>query len=301
MDNYIIRRMAKKALKPQLPIALVIALVAMLPNLIVSAVGIITRYAPTMYLSAMLNDSHSALNAAIQSGTVGDLLDELERYAMNEGLIYAGVNVLAWLITPAFALGLLNALQQLLRGREITTGMAFSRLPIWYKAIGLSALVAVKVALWGLPGMALVVGGSFLMLQENMLSIGMGISYAGALLSTVLTIRANYSYVLGTYMLAEKPEEGVMNCLRTSRQYMNGRRLQLFSLEVTFMLWVWASTMLGSMIGGVIGSTVSMILQLLVQVYQKTSVSIFYLLLTGRGADMKDTEAYTAHSDDPQA
>lgn len=282
IENYTLRRVARMALKPQLPIALVIALLATLPSLFVSVFGMVTGADPQIYLSEMINDNHSALNAALQSGAIGELAAELERYALNEGLLFLLLNIAAGLVASVISLGLLHALQQLLRGKEISAGMAFSRLGVWHKAVGVSVLTALRIVLWGLPGFALLLGGSFLMLDEATVAIGSSLSYVGTMLCTILTIRANYSYILSSYVLADKPETGVLACVRTSCQRMKGRRMQLFALEISFLIWTWASTMLGGLIGGVIGSTIGMALQLLVLVYQKTAVSAFYMVNVGQ-------------------
>lgn len=286
IDNFTLRRVARNALKTQLPIALVIALVATLPTLLVSVIGMVTGADPQIYLTTLINDNHSPLNAAMQSGAVGELVAELERYVLNEGLLLLLLNILAGVAASVFSLGLLHALQETLRGHDITVGLVFSRLSVFHKAVGVSVIVALRLVLWSLPGLVLMVGGSFLSLNPDTAAIGAPLSYVGMVLSLFLGLRANYSYLLSNYILADKPETGVLESIRTSVRQMQGKRMQLFSLEINFMIWTWAAVMLGGLIGGVLGSTIGMALQLLVLVFQKTSVSAFYMVYAGERSQM---------------
>jgi DNA-directed RNA polymerase subunit RPC12/RpoP len=60
---------------------------------------------------------------------------------------------------------------------------------------------------------------------------------AAMVLMFVLMFRAMYRYRLATYVMADQPETGVNAAIRRSKEIMKGRKMELFSLELSFIGW----------------------------------------------------------------
>ena len=68
--------------------------------------------------------------------------------------------------------------------------------------------------------------------------------FAGLVLFVVPGIRAVYSYALAPYILAEDPECTPMEAMRRSKEMMNGYRMDLFFLDLSFIGWHLLSAVL---------------------------------------------------------
>ena len=204
----------------------------------------------------------------------------LQEYAAAPSrLISLGLNALSWLLSPVLTLGLTWCLLELLRGHEIGVGTVFARLSCFGRSIGLNLLTAVKLVLWSLPGAAVMFAGMLLLLLTNS-SLSLMLYFAGLTLMIVLMVRAMLHYTMAQNFLADEPERGVLGSLRASIDMMRTRKMALFSLMLSFILWMMVLSMLTSllsaMLGTVIASTVSMLLQLLLSVYMQMSICAFY-------------------------
>ena len=51
-------------------------------------------------------------------------------------------------------------------------------------------------------------------------------------------IRLLYGYRLSTYLLWDRPDWTPMQCLRTSRRMMDGNRWKVFTMDMSFLLWI---------------------------------------------------------------
>lgn len=60
----------------------------------------------------------------------------------------------------------------------------------------------------------------------------------GYLCFIVPGILLTYGYRLSTYLLWDHPDWTPMQCLRNSRLMMNGRRWKVFTMDVSFVLWL---------------------------------------------------------------
>lgn len=58
-----------------------------------------------------------------------------------------------------------------------------------------------------------------------------------SLLFIIPGIVASYRYRLAIYLLLERPELGVMDCIRESKRLMNGRKGELFVMDLSFIGW----------------------------------------------------------------
>lgn len=90
-------------------------------------------------------------------------------------------------------------------------GNLFDALPILLRVFWYQFITTVLTVLWG---MLLIVPG----------------------------IIASYSYRQGLYILLDHPEMSVMECIRASKHMMNGHKMELFRLDLSFFGWVFAQT-----------------------------------------------------------
>ena len=144
-----LRAKARAALRQHWQTALLIALIVNLPTLLVQGIAAFTNNDATARLEEMIlqsSGSAAAMNA----------LPDAARAMLSEPGIIAmtALSVLAWLVTPVLAVGMAHWTLERLRGQELPVSAVFSRLRIFFRSIGLRLLIALKVFLWMLPGMA---------------------------------------------------------------------------------------------------------------------------------------------------
>ena len=139
---------------------------------------------------------------------------------------------------------------------------------------GLMLLFAVKVLLWMLPGMAVMFAGFFL--PDAIGGLAMA---AGIIASIVMGIRAAYRYAMVTFVMADDPTTTIRGCFRRSCEVMQRRKLELFSLEISFIGWHLLLSLVQSMLMGfgvVIGLTLGMFASLFLTVYTNCAHAAFY-------------------------
>lgn len=275
VTNAELRLRARTALKNNWPIALLVGLAAVLPSLIVQTVGLITGGDLQSYLLGLTIDTDSV----VYQGNPEQMLAALSAFMRGPGLLTGILQLAAWLIAPVLTLGQTYYQLKLLRRQETAFKDVFARGRYFFKALGLTLLIALKLLLWALPFMAVMLIGFTLMAVQQ--STGwMALSMAGSFGMTAAIIRAVFTYAMAPVIQADEPEKGVMQCLRESIQIMNGKRMLLFSLELSFIGWyllcALGSSLILSMFGFVIGETVSMLAQLVVSVYMGVAQCAFY-------------------------
>ena len=176
------------------------------------------------------------------------------------------------------ALGLYGSDVQTLRREEITVTTVLARLPLFFKAIGLNLMVALRLLLWMLPGAALSLLGAFVLLFEPV--VGILLMVAAMVVMFVLMIRKMYSYRLSTYVMADVPESGINAAIRRSTEVMKGRRMELFGLELSFIGWRLVlsigQTLLLGLFGNVLGLTLGMFASFVLQMYVYMAEAAFY-------------------------
>lgn len=263
ITNYELRERMRKAIRPNLQVLLLIALIVALPGLIMNVIVARTGSDLTTYLLEHGVDTAS---------TSEQILEAMTQFSMEQGALSLVLSLLSLLVTPVLGLGLLNAILTLMRGGTVTVGNVLSHRNYFIRATLLTLWLAVKMLLWALPGMALiilsvVVGGAGFVL----------LNLAGFLLLTALPIMAYYRYALATVVQADEPETGVMACVRRSKAVMQGRKLQLFMLELPFNFGRMVAIMLSAqLLGYVLGNVVSMAAQLVISVYVNGAACAFY-------------------------
>lgn len=279
--NFFLRMKARLALKGQWQTALLVMLLVTLPSMITQIVSMIRGGE----LQVVLLDALRTLSPE-QIADPAFLKTLLDTQITENRLLPNLLSLAAFLLSPVLLLGSYHYFQQLLRGNpSLGWSAAFSRMPSFFKGLGLNLLVGLKCLLWGLPGLA----GSalLLLLSHNIPSLsGYGASwivtlsivcYIGTL---VPMIRAMFSYALSLYFLADHPDWKLRQCLDASKTAMAKQKLNLFTMELTFFVWQLAISYLSSLVlmllGDVVYYVVSLGLSLALNVYRTCSLCAFY-------------------------
>ena len=142
----------------------------------------------------------------------------------------------------------------------------FCRMRYCLKAWGLSLFVALKTALWALPG-ALVFFLSVELQDLGQYDLGNVIGCIGVGLLFGLIIPAALRYCLSTFIMANEPERGVRECVTLSKGLMQGRKWQCFKLGVPMILKMigvmYGTIILLSMVLAIIGNNASVAVQVI--------------------------------------
>lgn len=122
------------------------------------------------------------------------------------GLIPVVGSVASFVITPAISLGLCLIFLGLTEGKNVEIGTLFSRFSCVGKALWLGILIGVFTFLW-------------------------------SLLFWIPGIVKGLSYSMAYYVLAENPEMTAREALNESKAIMEGHKMELFVLYLSFILW----------------------------------------------------------------
>lgn len=278
---YEFRRRAREAMKPAMSILVVVTLIAMLPSLLSS---VITTLADSDPRNALVNlYSEEAINAMM--GTDEESLALAEKLLSGVSEFFAAkwpfmalTAAITMLLSPVLTMGFEHTLLKTLRREEITYLTGLARLPIFFKAIGLNLMIFLRIFLWLLPGWALSMLGA--VLTVYLPTLGTLVMVAAMVVMFALMLRAMYSYRLATFVMADDPQTGINAAIRRSKEIMRGRRMELFSLEVSFVGWSmlvsFAQTMLLGMLGNVLGLALGMFASFLLQLYMYMASAAFY-------------------------
>ena len=276
------RRRARAAMKPIMPLLLVVAMIASLPSLIGQTVTLLTGADPNAMLAEYYTQERmtaitSGDAAAVQAASQ-EIMDGVTAFFQEKAPFMVITTLITWLLSPVLTLGFNHTLIKTLRREEIAVSTVLSRLPLFFKAIGLNLMIFLRLLLWMLPGMALSMFGAVVTLLEP--SIGGLLMLAAMAVMFVLMIRAMYSYRLATYIMADVPETGINASIRRSKEVMKGRRMELFGLEFSFLGWrlllSMGQSMLLGLFGGVLGMTLGMFASLFLQTYLSMAETAFY-------------------------
>ena len=123
------------------------------------------------------------------------------------GLIPGIGTVASLIVSPAFSVGLCLVYLGLTEGQKAEVGTLFQGFQYLGKALWLAVLIAVFTFLW-------------------------------SLLFVIPGIVKAYSYSMAFYILAENPEMTAREALQESKEIMNGRKMELFILQLSFILWI---------------------------------------------------------------
>lgn len=266
------RQTAWAAIKPVLPIMLLIALVASLPQLVFLFIQASCGLTPPMDLELLINDSDAFIAAYRDFMT------------SSAGKMYSLLNTLFSLISIPLSLGTIGAAQRILRGEDVLVRHSLAYIPYTFRAIWLQICTAFY-AFWpmllayvvAIPVLLTVPSPDIVLLTAILLLIAV-------IATLVLAIMRTYSMVASDYLLARNPNTSVSEIMRTSRTIMKGNRMNFFLLELSFIGWNLLIAVLDSIVLSMAGYTLanvcSMLLSLFLGVYMTTAEAAFVNDLT---------------------
>ena len=152
------------------------------------------------------------------------------------------------------------------REEESDVGELFSRFYMAGKIILAQVLMIVRIALW-------------------------------SLLFVIPGIIAYYRYRMVPYILLDDPDCPVWEAFRRSKAMMKGRKAELFTLELSFILWLFGANLVTNLAGayggpGITGNLAALAISTLCSVYllpymQLTFAQWYEALRTGEGAQQQ--------------
>ena len=208
--------------------------------------------------------------------------------------VMAALMILELLVGEVLALGRLSFFENIVQGKTAAFRDLFSRFRIFGKSILLRVLMYVKILLWALPGMALY-AGLLLLLSTKQVNSADDINFLLSLVSilefigigavTVPAIIAYFRYCMAPYMMAQIPSAGAMDCIRKSRELMNGKKKFYFLLLLGFMGWLLAVELMSSFLSGIsypLYVVAYLFASLALDAYMEMTKTVFYVRLTGQ-------------------
>ena len=162
--------------------------------------------------------------------------------------ILLSCSLLTLVLSPVLGLGCNHYFVELTRKNDLGFAGLFSRMRMFGKALWLYLRVFVQIFLW-------------------------------SLLLLIPGIVAAVRYSMAPYFLAENPEMTVSEALRRSKTATEGRKMEYFSLVLSFVVWTMLALILEMFLGEfspVLGTVASLAVQVWVAAYQNGAVAVFY-------------------------
>lgn len=266
------RQTAWSAIKPVLPIMLLIFLVASLPQLIFMFIQTAFGLMPPMDTDLLLSDPDAfvAAYSAFMSSS--------------KGITYSLLNLLFTLMSIPLTLGTIGAAQRILRGEDVLVRHSLAYIPYTFRAIWLQICTAFY-AFWPMLLAYVVAIPVLLTVSSPDIMLLTAILFFIAVIATlVFAIMRLYLMAASDYLLARNPNTSVSEIMRTSRTIMKGNRMSFFLLELSFIGWNLLIAVLDSavltMAGYTLANVCSMLLSLFLGVYMTTAKSAFVNDLT---------------------
>ena len=214
------RRIAWNAIRPHWRAMLLIALTAVLPQLIEFFLQLLFGLIPPIDMQFWFSDPSRFL-AAYDAFVVQTLAPNLL------------LNVLFSCLSVPLTLGLIGAAQRLLRWEDVQARHSLTYVPHVARAIWLEIRIYFY-AFWPL----LVVSAVALALMLISPSYGViQLFYLASLVAIAFGVTRLYSMAAAKYLMAKNPTLRVSDLMETSRTIMEDRRLNLFLLELSFAGW----------------------------------------------------------------
>lgn len=266
------RQTAWSAIKPVLPIMLLIFLVASLPQLIFMFIQTAFGLMPPMDTDLLLSDpdAFAAACSAFMSSS--------------KGITYSLLNTLFTLMTIPLTLGTIGAAQRILRGEDVLVRHSLAYIPYTFRAIWLQ-ICTTFYAFWPMLLAYVVAIPVLLTVSSPDIMLLTAILFFIAVIATlVFAIMRLYLMAASDYLLARNPNTSVPEIMRTSRTIMKGNRMNFFLLELSFIGWNLLIAVLDSavltMAGYTLANICSMLLSLFLGVYMTTAKAAFVSDLT---------------------
>ena len=266
------RQTAWSAIKPVLPIMLLIFLVASLPQFIFMFIQPAFGLTPPMDTDLLLSDPDAfvAAYSAFMSSS--------------KGITYSLLNTLFMLMTIPLTLGTIGAAQRILRGEDVLVRHSLAYIPYTFRAIWLQ-ICTTFYAFWPMLLAYVVAIPVLLTVSSPDIMLLTAILFFIAVIATlVFAIMRLYLMAASDYLLARNPNTSVPEIMRTSRTIMKGNRMSFFLLELSFIGWNLLIAVLDSavltMAGYTLANICSMLLSLFLGVYMTTAKAAFVNDLT---------------------
>ena len=266
------RQTAWSAIKPVLPIMLLIFLVASLPQFIFMFIQPAFGLTPPMDTDLLLSDPDAfvAPYSAFMSSS--------------KGITYSLLNTLFTLMTIPLSLGSIGAAQRILRGEDVLVRHSLAYIPYTFRAIWLQ-ICTTFYAFW--PMLLAYVAAIPVLLtvsSPDIMLLTAILFFIAVIATLVFAIMRLYLLAASDYLLARNPNTSVPEIMRTSRTIMKGNRMNFFLLELSFIGWNLLIAVLDSVVLSMAGYTLanvcSMLLSLFLGVYMTTAKAAFVNDLT---------------------
>lgn len=201
---------------------------------------------------------------------------------------------LALLVSPALNMGRNNYFLHRIRGEELGFAGLISRFSVFFKALWLNILIAVKCLLWSLAVMLPV---TLLILfvpgvAEFLLKYPAATTIV-SVLSSIPPLLAALRYSMATYIMADKPETGAFAAIRQSKKIMANQKMNYVSLNISFVGWLLLSSIVYMMVGSinmVIGLVAQLFMETWIGAYLNGSVAAFYEVISEEDGLLKASE-----------
>lgn len=266
------RQTAWSAIKPVLPIMLLIFLVASLPQLIFMFIQTAFGLMPPMDTDLLLSDPDAFVAACSAF------------MSSSKGITYSLLNTLFTLMTIPLSLGTIGAAERILRGEDVLVRHSLAYIPYTFRAIWLQ-ICTTFYAFWPMLLAYVVAIPVLLTVSSPDIMLLTAILFFIAVIATlVFAIMRLYLMAASDYLLARNPNTSVSEIMRTSRTIMKGNRMNFFLLELSFIGWNLLIAVLDSavltMAGYTLANICSMLLSLFLGVYMTTAKAAFVSDLT---------------------
>lgn len=164
------------------------------------------------------------------------------------------------LVTAGLALGHTQQLLDTGRGGYPEPLRMFSGMTFCLKAWGVQLWTGLKTGLWCLPGAALLIIGAELKLYD-LAAAGNAVFVIGAVLMLVLAMRALLRYAMASILLADEPDRGIRDCVKSSTALMQGRLWQYIRVSIPMIFKCLGAMWLAEMVFTLISAAFSMTAQ----------------------------------------
>jgi len=226
-----------------------------------------------------LTPSLEKLNVLLEQGYPAEYVLQWSGQTMTPVLIPVGIlMLLSAVITPTLNLGMHTYALKLLRGEEGRLADILSRLPIFFKALGLSIMVQLRIYLWTMLGVAVYMFIAFFVLPTGNAQMYRSMLMALAFPAMLPGMIAAFRYMMAEYAMANEPSCGIREAIRISKRLTHKRKLRLVTLLVG-----WASlsylggAVLQMFLGPVFGMALGMLVSLACSVYIEMLKASFYI------------------------
>lgn len=217
-------------------------------------------------------------------------------------LIFAVIVAVFFVLGAVVSPGYQKFNLDLIDGKKANIKTMFSYFPHTWKAIGLNLMLALFGLLTSVPtligiAIALIAAGGL----QSFLGAAIQFVYAvavapsvtrilpflqyvapifvGSCISAVLSIWVTYRYAFSATILAEYPQLGIFDILRSAAGLTQGKKWRLFCLQISFIGWDFLVVLVSALTCGIGGITVYAL-----KAYRHAAYAAFYDDLANRAA-----------------